>query len=392
MANAQVIHHVDCQPPVRVTSHAAIAGPTTLPALKICCISPMVAGADPAGGARSTAMRNRVAGMAPRQERERADARDLEGDASGQRPQHAVDQSRHDQRLVLRGAVQAGGRRRHDRVRRLEHPGQLAGQFTRSLACRPKRVSDERHVDVPLGRGAGKQRRRPGPDGPGFEARMGFAELLVLIQDVHELAEMSLPPVAARAFLPCSHTRLVSEQHLEGAERVQLDQLKADQAARGQRQPRQGSLSFLPGRRFEHQDRPWSAGRVHSRGKPVAVQLPQGAHLLAGMTGDVGGARSVARAPDCQQSHGFTTFSDGRGAYGKQQPGMTVQADCLRRYPRDVGICRIPGPRYTPYAQATAYPPTSAHRFVDYRATSSAEPGTRKPPAVTATARLADPR
>ena len=65
MANAQVIHHVDCQPPERVTSHAAIAGSAALPALKICCISPMVAGADPAGGARSTAMRNRVAGIAP---------------------------------------------------------------------------------------------------------------------------------------------------------------------------------------------------------------------------------------------------------------------------------------------------------------------------------------
>jgi len=63
-ANVQVIHHVDCQPPVRVTSHAAIAGPATLPALNSCCISPMAAGGEPAGGARSTAMRNRVAGIA----------------------------------------------------------------------------------------------------------------------------------------------------------------------------------------------------------------------------------------------------------------------------------------------------------------------------------------
>jgi hypothetical protein len=60
----QVIHHVDCQPPVRVTSHAARAGPATLPALNSCCISPIAAGGEPAGGARSTAMRNRVAGIA----------------------------------------------------------------------------------------------------------------------------------------------------------------------------------------------------------------------------------------------------------------------------------------------------------------------------------------
>jgi hypothetical protein len=90
---------------------------------------------------------------------------------------------------------------------------------------------------------------------------------------------------------------------------VQLDQLKADQAARGQRQASQGSLSLFPGHRFEQQDRPRPAGRVHFADDPIAVQLPQGAHLLAGITSDLVDVRSVAQTPDCEQSHGFTTFS-----------------------------------------------------------------------------------
>ena len=40
----------------------------------------------------------------------------------------------------------------------------------------------------------------------------------------------------------------------------------------------------------------------------------------------------------------------------------------------------MPGPRYTPHAQVTAHPCTSAHRFVNYRATQLRNPGSRTTP------------
>src|SRR5215470_10483273 len=105
-----------------------------------------------------------------------------------------------------------------------------------------------------------------------------------------------------------SWAHLAGEQHLEGAKRVQFDELEDDQTSRGQRQPSHGSLGIMKAGRLQHQDRAWAAGRVHLPHGPAAVQLPQGGHLLAGVTADLVDVGALARAADREQFHGFTTF------------------------------------------------------------------------------------
>lgn len=60
-----VTHHDALYEPTVTATHASSEGPSKLPTLKICCISPITAATDPSGGARSTANLLRIAGTVP---------------------------------------------------------------------------------------------------------------------------------------------------------------------------------------------------------------------------------------------------------------------------------------------------------------------------------------
>ena len=245
MANAQVIHHVDCQPPVRVTSDAAIAGRDAT-RLKICCISPMVAGADPAGGARSTAMRNKVAGMAP-PERERDDALSSTAMPTGTAQQLLP--------LAARSGLVSGAQSRPE-----------AADAT--IACAVSNTPASSPASSP----------RAWPADPSGSPMSGTST-----------SRSGARTSAART----GRTGVRSPDGLRGAAGTHP----------GCSRPGRNAPSAGPRRPSCRAPRCWTA---NSASKAL---------------GDVGGARSVARAPDCQQSHGFTTFSDGRGGDGKRQPG-----------------------------------------------------------------------
>src|SRR5690606_18937587 len=64
-ANAPVASQVDCQPPVRFTTHATTGGPTNWPSEEHCCSHPTVVVVVCALGATAMACTNRVAGISP---------------------------------------------------------------------------------------------------------------------------------------------------------------------------------------------------------------------------------------------------------------------------------------------------------------------------------------